>query len=247
MFPPTTSHSQGAPLIPSSSREPPQTQAYRQAAASPPQRPSVLTYGHRQGPPTPVQSPAASLNVPPPRQPPGPGSSFNPIQHPSTSPHPMASQLHHNHSNQQSYQQHVQAMVSGAHQQQSQQVQRPPVSLGPGPGGVPYGHRTPPPPSSATQASRTGGLGGPPQSLVIGRSFTPPSAMHQSPTTPLNGLPYSTGGPSAPHISHHPYPRHPGPSQASGPNIDPSVTGHRRIYSQSSGSGPLPGPLNPPR
>lgn len=217
---PQPPHSQGAPT------PPPTNPAYRQAAASPTTRPSVLPYSFRQGPPTPSQSPASSLNIPPPRQPSGPGSSFSPsLQHPSAPSHPMGPQHRHSHSGHQSYQQHVQAMVRGSHQQQqppppSQHTQRP--SIGLGPGSVPFGHSTPPP--SQQGGSRPSGLGGgPPPPLSMGRPYTPPA-----PT--LGGIPYPAGG------HQNSYAR---PSQGADSGGPPhGAPGHHRVYSQGSNQGP---------
>lgn len=220
-----------SPSLASTSRELPQSQPYR-PPASPSPRHSVVGYGSRQGPPTPAQSPATVLNMAP-RQPSGP-------PYAASAQHQMVHQSHPSQGGHPSYQQHVQAMVSGAHQQAAY-AQRGSISLGP-PGGAQYGHNTPPP---AAQISRTGSVSGPSQPLGAGRSYTPPAPVHPPPTPSVSSLGYAGSAPQPPGAMHHPQARHPGPvvEPAPGP---PSLPGHRRVYSQGSNPGPLPGPLAQP-
>jgi hypothetical protein len=242
------SHAQGAPtppLLPTNSREPPPP-VYRQA--SPPPRHNVLSYGSRPE----VQSPANSLNIPP-RQPSGPGPSYNSpsSHHPqATSPHPLGPQHRHSHSHSghhHSYQQHVQAMVSGSQQQQQQQQQQPAMQQGSRPsmgltGGVPYGHSTPPPQhaSGHPPPPRPGSLApasaGPPSMGIVGRPYTPPGVVHPPPPAPvLGGMPYpaSGSGSGGQHMHPNSYSRGPGPEGGQG-----HPHGHHRVYSQGSGMPP---------
>lgn len=185
---------------------PPQSHSYRQPIGSPTQLHDSIGYGSRQGPPTPIQSPA---NVFGPRQ-----SSVQSSYAPAT---PGGSHLSGQHpAGQQSYQQHVQTVVSGAHQQHPH---RSSISYVDGQ----YGRGTPPP---QVQGSR--GLPGP-SSLALGRSYTPPAVL---PPNAAGGVVYAQGGPSTP-AAVPPQSRHLGPlGEATGP------PGHSRVYSQGSNTGP---------
>lgn len=196
----------------------PQSQVYRQPIDSPPPRSGSISYGARQGPPTPIQSAANILNA---------GSRQLPVQPSYLSSAPTTPGSAHlpayQASSQQTYQQHVQTMVNGAHQQQAHLS---PVSFADGQ----YGRSTPPP---HVQSSRA--LPGP-SSLSLGRSYTPPAVLQPSAT---GGVAYVTGGPT----TTAPVPlqaRHAGSvgEATSGP-------GHQRVYSQGSNTGAHPGPLTP--
>lgn len=210
-----------------------QSQMYRQSIGSPTQRTSSLAYGTRQGPPTPIQSPANLLGMGS-RQPPATVSYASPAPATPGSSHLSAQQ----HAAHQSYQQHVQTMVNGAHQQAAH---RQTLGLASGP----YGHNTPPPQASV---SRAAGLPGPgPQSMSMGRSYTPPAILQPSPG---GGLSYAPSGPAAVG-SMHPLQARPGAPGAlveTVPGGHPN-SGHHRVYSQGSNAGPLPGPMSqhPPR
>lgn len=203
-----------SPSIPSS-RELPSQPVYRQSMGSPPPRNSGMAYSSRQGPPTPIQSSASLLNM---RQ-----QSTAPYG--STATTPTLSQP----GGHQSYQQHVQTMVNGAHQQQAH---RSALGLT----GSQYGHSTPPP-----QATTSRSAAGQPPSLSMGRSYTPPAVLHPNPS---GGLSYASSGPSPAVGPVHPlHARHSGMSEATpGP---PGGSHHHRVYSQGSNAGPLPGPLTP--
>lgn len=224
---------------PAVSRElPSQTPVYRQSLGSPPPRnsSSSLAYGssRQQGPQTPIQSSTGLLNMAsrPPSGAPAPYGSA------ASTPTPTHLSASHQPSAHQSYQQHVQTMVSGAHQQQAH---RSTLGLT----GGQYGHSTPPPP--ATTSRSTAGPPGPP--LSLGRSYTPPAILQPNPS---GGLSYAPGGPSSVVGSVHPlHARHPAAGSLSdaapgpGPGPPGGPSHHHRVYSQGSNPGPLPGPLNP--
>lgn len=242
--PPSSSHRgyqgyQGAPtpphLTPSGRDAPPPSSSsvYRhQNPPSPPPRHSVLSYSSRQVP-SPAQSPAAPMSIPPPRQSSGPGPFSPSMGHLQAAPppsHPLGSQHRHSHSGHQSYQQQVQAMVSGQ-QQQQQHSSRPSLGLSGGPPTTTAYTATPqhggPPPHGTSRAAPLNNPP-PPQSLGIGRPFTPPAGVHPPPPAPsIGGMLYPPNSSSAGHMQHHTsYSRHPEPS---GP---PPPPGHHRVYSQ---------------
>lgn len=212
-----------SPSLPPSSRElPPQAPVYRQSVGSPPPRNSSLAYGSRQGPPTPIQSSASLLNMAP-RQP----SAAMPYGSTASTPTMTHLSLPHQPGSHQSYQQHVQTMVNGSHQQQ-------PHRSAFGLTGGQYGHSTPPPAGAASRPP-----GGPPPSLSMSRSYTPPAILQPNPS---GGMSYAPSGPSPVVGPVHPlHARHPAeapPGPAGGPS-------HHRVYSQGSNSGPLPGQMTP--
>lgn len=195
------------PGVPSGAREMvSQPSAYR--PASPPPRASSAAYGSRPEPPTPSQS-STSLFGMASRQP-GSQLSYSPAA-PST---PAAQQ----HS--QSYHQHVQTMVNGSHQPHRSNA----VGLAGGPSQ--YGQNTPPPQAQGRSM---------PSLASLGRSYTPPSAMHHG------GMGYAQPPPSASGGIPSLHQRPPGPGE---PGIHTS--GHHRVYSQGSVQGGIPGPLHPP-
>lgn len=174
----------------------PQNPSYRQSIGSPRQRSGSISYGPRQEPPPPMESPTSLLSM-------GSRSSYAPPSQ-TTSGQPT-------------YQQHVQTVVNGSHQQQAH---RSSISIADGQ----YGRATPPPPAQAPR-----GLPGP-SSLGLGRSYTPPAGL---PPNASGGVAYAQGGPSASGM----VPRPPGSlnEAAAGP------PGHSRMYSQGSNTGPPPG------
>ncbi|KAI3155521.1 hypothetical protein DTO046C5_8179 [Penicillium roqueforti] len=128
-----------------------------------------------------------------------------------------------------SYQQHVQTMVSGSHQPQSHRST--PVNL-PGASSQ-YGHNTPPPQSQAGRSMAS--------LASLGRSYTPPSALHSS----MSG---GTMGGYAPPQSSAPGsipPLHQRPPGSLGDPV--STQTHHRVYSHGSAQGVLPPPSQPPR
>lgn len=199
-----------------------QNAMYRPAVGSPtPRNGSLASYGSRQGPPTPIQSPANLLGMPS-RQPTVAQPAY--VSAPATPGGGMSAQQHANH---QTYQQHVQTMVNGAHQQAAH---RSALGLA---GAVAYGHSTPPP---QAQMSRAAGLPGPgPQGMAMGRSYTPPAILQPN---PAGGLSYAPSG-----AVHAMQARPPGPG-----GLEPGThgaPGHHRVYSQGSNPGPLPGQMTP--
>lgn len=208
-----------------------QNQMLRSTVGSPTSRSSNLAYGTRQGPPTPIQSPANLLGVTS-RQTPATASYASPAP-PTPVPMTVPSQQHP--SNHQSYQQHVQTMVSGAHQPQAHRSAL-------GYPGAQYGHGTPPP---QAQAPRVAGLPGPPpQGMQMGRSYTPPAILQH----PSGGMSYAPGGPAPTVGAVHPLQARPGPGVL-GDGGNPGH-GHHRVYSQGSNAGSLPAqmtPQHPPR
>lgn len=195
---PATSHTHAA----AASRQdvPAQSQGYRQPIGSPPQRHDSIAYSSRHGPATPIQSPGNLLSM---------GA-----RQPAAQTAIGASQLAgHQPTGQQTYQQHVQTMVNGAHQHSS-------VSYGEGQ----YGHGTPPPAVPGTR-----GLPGP-SSLALGRSYTPPGMLQPS---AAGGVAYGQGGPSTAGTVPPLHSRPLGETVA-GPS------GHNRVYSQGSNSQHMP-------
>ncbi|CEJ59853.1 hypothetical protein PMG11_08455 [Penicillium brasilianum] len=184
-----------------------QTSGYR--PSSPPPRASTVAYGSRPEPPTPAQS-SNNLFGMAPRQP-GSQPSYS-----SAAPSSAATTQQHG----QSYHQHVQTLVNGAHQPH----RSTPVGLA---GGTPqYGHNTPPPQAQGRSM---------PSLANLGRSYTPPLAMHPG------GMGYAQPPPSASGGMPPLHQRPPGPGEP------PSHTpGHHRVYSQGSVQGGLPGSLHPP-
>ena len=190
-----------------------QNQMYRQAISSPTPRNNSLAYGSRQGPPTPIQTSANILGMTS-RQPAATVTYASPA--PATpGPSHMSAQQHAAH---QSYQQHVQTMVSGAHQQAAH---RSTLGLS-----TPYGHNTPPP---QAQVSRNAGMPGPPP-MSMGRSYTPPAILQPSPG---GGLSYAPSGPSSAVGSMHPMQGRPPGSLVEVPGGH-GTPGHHRVYSQGS-------------
>jgi hypothetical protein len=180
---------------------------------SPGQR-SSMTYGTRQDPPTTAQS-SGSLYGMHSRQP------ATPASYPSAAPPTQ------NPTQQHSYQQHVQTMVSGSHQPQSHRST--PVNL-PG-GSSQYGHDTPPPQSQAGRSMAS--------LASLGRSYTPPSGLHSSMSGPAMGsyAPTQTSTPGS-------IPLHQRPPGSLGDTV-PTPT-HHRVYSHGSVQGGLPGSLPQP-
>ncbi|KAJ5829721.1 uncharacterized protein N7525_007974 [Penicillium rubens] len=128
-----------------------------------------------------------------------------------------------------SYQQHVQTMVSGSHQPQSHRST--PVNLAGA--SSQYGHNTPPPQSQAGRSMAS--------LASLGRSYTPPSALHPS----MSG---GTMGSYAPPQSSAPGsipPLHQRPPGSLGDSV--STPTHHRVYSHGSAQGGLPPPSQPPR
>lgn len=186
-----------------------QPSAYR--PASPPPRASSVAVGSRPEQLTPLQSSANAFGLPP-RQT-GGHSSYSP----AASSNPVAVQTPG-----QSYQQHVQTLVNGSHQSHRATS----VSL---PGGSQYGHRTPPP----AQAGRSM-----PSLATLGRSYTPPSALHPQ----SSGMGYAPPSLSA---SGPMPPLHQRPAGSGSLGETTTNAGHHRVYSQGSPQGGLPGPLQP--
>lgn len=192
-----------------------QNQGYRQLIGSPPQRRDSVAYGPQQEPATPNPSPANLLNM---------GSHQPSLQSsyaPGVQATPGSSHLAgHRPTEQQTYQQHVQTMVNGAHQYSS-------ASYADGQ----YGRGTPPP-----QVPSSRGLPGP-SSLALGRSYTPPGMLQAN---AAGGVGYAAGGPSTPGAAllH---------SRRTGPQDEaaPGPRGHSRVYSQGSNTAPSPGPSAP--
>ncbi|KAJ5451745.1 hypothetical protein N7491_000927 [Penicillium cf. griseofulvum] len=133
------------------SAQPPMPSGSRDMASQP--------TSYRQGSPGPRSNMAYGSR----QDPPTPGQSSASLygMHPRQSATPNAVQSH-------SYQQHVQTMVSGSHQPQSHRST--PVNL-PGASSQ-YGHNTPPPQSQAGRSMAS--------LASLGRSYTPPSALHPS-------------------------------------------------------------------
>lgn len=204
----------------SSSTQPPVASVSRDMTSQPatyrpgsPGARSSMAYSSRQDPPTPAQ-PSASLYGIHPRQ------SATPASYTAAPPTPNPMQQH-------SYQQHVQTMVSGSHQPQSHRST--PVNL-PGTSSQ-YGHNTPP----QSQAGRSMA------SLAsLGRSYTPPSALHPSMSGSAIGT-YSSAQPSAPGSIP---PLHQRPPGSMGDTV--STPTHHRVYSHSSVQGGPSGSLPPP-
>lgn len=114
-----------------------------------------------------------------------------------------------------SYQQHVQTMVSGSHQPQS------------------HGNSTPPPQSQAGRSMAS--------LASVGRSYTPPSAVHSSMSGSGMGG-YAAPPPSAPSSILLPHQRSVGPTSL-GEN---DCTSTHHVYSHGSTQGRVPGSLPPP-
>lgn len=188
-----------------------QLPAYR--PGSPPPRANSVAFGSRQEPSTPANAAASMFGLPPRQS--GPPPSYSPAG-PSTAAAAQAQG--------QSYQQHVQTLVNGSHQSHRSAS----VSL---PGGPQYGRSTPPPQASAGRSM--------PSLATLGRSYTPPSALH--PTGSGMGYapppPPSTSGP-IPSLHQRPL----GPGSLGDPASTPT---HQRVFNQGSPQGGLPGPLPP--
>lgn len=110
-------------------------------------------------------------------------------------------------------QSYVQTMVSGSHQAHR--------STPGGLAGGQYGHNTPPPQAQGRSM---------PSLASLGRSYTPPSALHPG------GMGYAP----PPSASGGMPPLHQRPGE---PGVH--TPGHHRVYSQGSTQGGLPGPLHP--
>ncbi|KAJ5664795.1 uncharacterized protein N7477_007243 [Penicillium maclennaniae] len=209
---PLTPHvfSQPTPA-PSGSREAPsQSSVYR--PSSPPSRASSVAFGSRQEQSTPAQSSASLFGLTP-RQP-ASQSSYAPV----ASSTPASSQAHN-----QSYQQHVQTLVSVSHQSH----RTTPVGLTGGP--PQYGHSTPPPQAQGGRSM--------PSLATLGRSYTPPAAMHP----PGSGMGYAPPPPA----TSGPIPPLQRPSGQGSLGEPPSAPTHHRVYSQGSSQSGMPGPLHP--
>lgn len=178
---------------------------------SPPPRASSV-FGSRQEVPTPTQSSPGLFGMPP-RQ--AASQSYGPGA-PST---PSATQAH-----SQSYQQHVQTLVNGSHRST-------PVNLQGGP--PQYGHSTPPPQAQGGRSM--------PSLSTLGRSYTPPSALH--PSVGGGAMGYAPPPPPASSGVMQPLHQRP-PGSGSLGESSPAPT-HHRVYSQGSTQGGLPGPLHP--
>jgi hypothetical protein len=208
-----------------------QNQVFRQTIGSPTQRTNTIAYGARQGPPTPIQSPANLLGIA--SRTPTTASYASPA---SVTPAPTHVSVQQHPSGHQTYQQHVQTMVSGSHQQPAH---RSALGLA----AAQYGHNTPPP---QAQPSRTAGLPGPPhhQAMSMGRSYTPPAILQPN---QAGGLSYAPGGPSPVVGAVHPLQARPSVPGSLGEAVPGphGVSGHHRVYSQGSNAGSLPGQMTP--
>ncbi|KAJ6107098.1 hypothetical protein N7523_008421 [Penicillium sp. IBT 18751x] len=202
--------SQATPA-PSGSREiPSQSSVYR--PSSPPSRSSSVAFGSRQEQSTPAQSSSSLFGLTP-RQP-ASQSSYASV----ASSTPASSQAHN-----QSYQQHVQTLVSGSHQSH----RTTPVGLTGGP--PQYGHSTPPPQAQGGRSM--------PSLATLGRSYTPPAAMHP----PGSGMGYAPPPPA----TSGPIPPLQRPSGQGSLGEPPNAPTHHRVYSQGSSQSGMPGPLHP--
>jgi hypothetical protein len=205
----------------SSSAQPPGASSSREMASHPPsyRAPSPgprasMAYGSRQEPGS-SQSATGLFGVHP-RQ-----SGVQPSYSAASTPTPV--QPH-------SYQQHVQTMVSGSHQPQSHRST--PVSLPGGPSQ--YGHNTPPPQSQPSRSMAS--------LASLGRSYTPPSAMHPS----MGGSAMGGYAPPPQSVSASVPPLHQRPGAPGSIGEAASTPTHHRVYSHSSTQGGLPGSLPPP-
>ncbi|KAJ5223252.1 hypothetical protein N7468_007794 [Penicillium chermesinum] len=178
---------------------------------SPPSRSASVAFGSRQEPPTPAQSSASLYGIPP-RQ--SSAQSFSPAA-PSTAAPAQHSQ---------SYQQHVQTLVNGSHNSH----RSTPVSLSGG--HASYDRGTPPPQTGRSM----------PPLATIGRSYTPPSAMHHSVAGGSMGYAPPPSAPPGPIPG--PLHRPPGALALGDSGSSPA---HHRVYSQGSSQGGLPGSLHP--
>ncbi|KAJ5775018.1 uncharacterized protein N7511_000029 [Penicillium nucicola] len=194
-----------------------QSQSYR--ATSPGPR-APMAYGSRQEGPVAAQSTAGLFGVHPRQS--GVQSSYST----ASTPTPVPSH---------GYQQHVQTMVSGSHQPGSHRST--PVSLPGGPSQ--YGHNTPPPQSQPSRSMAS--------LASLGRSYTPPSAMHPS----MGGSAVSGYAPPPQSVSGSVPPLHQRPGVPGSLAEAGSTPTHHRVYSHSSTqgghSGSLPPPSQPPR
>nr|AYN62238.1 transcriptional regulator POX01907 [Penicillium oxalicum] len=193
--------------VPSGARDlGPQPSPYRPASPTP--RAGSAAYGSRTEPSTAAQSANSPFALAP-RQ--------LAQQHSYTSaasPTPVGTPQH-----SQSYQQHVQTLVNGSHQSH----RSTPVALGSGP--QQYGHNTLTPQAPGRSM---------PSLASLGRSYTPPSALHPG---SMGFGPPPPPGPSGMSSMHH---------RASGPGdhiVHPG--GHHRVYSQGSTPGGLPSSMRP--
>ncbi|CAI7666429.1 unnamed protein product [Penicillium bialowiezense] len=208
--------------FPQSSGQQPVSSASREMASQPssyrpgsPGARSSMAYSSRQDPPTPAQSSTSLYGVHPRQS--GTPSSY------SAAPTPNPVQPH-------NYQQHVQTMVSGSHQPQSHRSTPVPLSGG----SSQYGHSTPPPQSQAGRSMAS--------LASLGRSYTPPSALHPSMSGNAMGG-YAAAPPSAQGSIQ---PLHQRPAGAGSLGENGSTPRHHRVYSHGSAQGRVPGSLPPP-
>ncbi|KGO54535.1 hypothetical protein PEX2_070680 [Penicillium expansum] len=197
-----------------------QASSTQQPMASGPRDMASQPASYRQGSPGPRSSMAYASRQDPPTPAQSSASLYG--MHPRQSATPNSVQPH-------SYQQHVQTMVSGSHQPQSHRST--PVNL-PGASSQ-YGHNTPPPQPQAGRSMAS--------LASLGRSFTPPSALHPSMSGGTMGSyhpPQSSASGSIP-------PLHQRPSGSLGDTV--STPTHQRVYSHGSAQGGLPPPSQPPR
>jgi hypothetical protein len=202
--------------------QPPGASGSREMASQPPSYRATspgprasMAYGSRQEPPAPTQSSASLYGVHPRHS--GVQSSYSA----ASTPNPVQSH---------SYQQHVQTMVSGSHQPQSHRST--PVTLPGGPSQ--YGRNTPPPQSQPSRSMAS--------LASLGRSYTPPSAMHPS----MGGSAMGGYAPPPQSVSGSVPPLHQRPGAPGSLGEAASTPTHHRVYSHSSTQGGLPGSLPPP-
>ncbi|KAJ6034221.1 uncharacterized protein N7446_008969 [Penicillium canescens] len=202
--------------------QPPGASGSREMASQPPSYRATspgprasMAYGSRQEPPAPTQSSASLYGVHPRQS--GTQSSYSA----ASTPNPVQSH---------SYQQHVQTMVSGSHQPQSHRST--PVTLPGGPSQ--YGHNTPPPQSQPSRSMAS--------LASLGRSYTPPSAMHPS----MGGSAMGGYAPPPQSVSGSVPPLHQRPGAPGSLGEAASTPTHHRVYSHSSTQGGPPGSLPPP-
>ncbi|KAL2699289.1 hypothetical protein AAEP93_009264 [Penicillium crustosum] len=212
--PPPTNASQRSAypnVFSQASAQPPMASGSRDMASQP--------ASYRQASPGPRSSMAYGSRQDPPTPAQSSASLYG--MHPRQSATPNPVQQH-------SYQQHVQTMVSGSHQPQSHRST--PVNL-PNASSQ-YGHNTPPPQSQAGRSMAS--------LASLGRSYTPPSALHPSMSGGTIGgyAPQSTAPGSMP-------PLHQRPPGSLGDTV--STPTHHRVYSHGSAQGGLPPPSQPPR
>ncbi|CAG8900724.1 unnamed protein product [Penicillium egyptiacum] len=195
-----------------SSAQPPTASGSRDVASQP--------ASYRPGSPGPRSSMAYVSRQDPPTPAQSSASLYG--MHPRQSATPNPVQPH-------SYQQHVQTMVSGSHQPQSHRST--PVNLAGA--SSQYGHNTPPPQSQSGRSMAS--------LASLGRSYTPPSALHPSMSGGTMGSyapPQSSAPGSIPPLQQR-------PAGSLGDTV--STPTHHRVYSHGSAQGGLPPPSQPPR